>query len=225
MKERDGKMTTKQQTKPQKASPAVVLAELEAQRHALLDEKARLDRELGAVSYEAHSRGNVAPEANARLDQAIDNIVRRDAELRSIDAAIEVASRHVEQAQAAEEQAQAREIAKELLVRADAIATHARELDNANAARIEAARALAEELELLRALGQRIGVHVPNHQQLLAMGSRAERTSMAQTPWAREVGEAIAPHEKRTHSSYAVPWRDQIIKAAAALMGDKQEAA
>jgi hypothetical protein len=98
-------MMTKQQTKPQKAPPTVVLGELEAQRQALLDEKVRLDRELGAVSYEAHSRGNAAPEANTRLDQAIDNIVRRDAELRSIDAAIEVARRHVEQAQAAEQQA------------------------------------------------------------------------------------------------------------------------
>jgi hypothetical protein len=36
-----------------------------------------------------------------KLDQAIDNIVRRDAELRSVDAAIEVARRHVEQAQQA----------------------------------------------------------------------------------------------------------------------------
>jgi hypothetical protein len=77
----------------------------------------------------------------------------------------------------------------------------------------------------MRSLAHGIGLHVPSHDQLLAMGSRAERTSMAQTPWAREVGEAIAPHEKRNHTSYAVPWRDAIAKAAAALLGDKQEAA
>jgi hypothetical protein len=221
-------MTTKQQqTKSQKASPTVVLAELEAQRQALLEEKARLDRELGAVSYEAHSRGNAAPEANVRLDQAIDNIVRRDAELRSIDAAIEVARRHVESELAVERQAQAREVARELLKRAGALVQYAQTLDDANSIRVEASRALAEELELLRALGQRIGVHAPSHQQLLAMGSRAERTAMVLTPWAREVGEAIAPQEKRTHQSYAEPWRDAIVKAAGALMGEgkREEAA
>src|SRR5260370_30283160 len=127
-------MTTKQQqTKSQKASPTVVLAELEAQRQALLEEKARLDRELGAVSYEAHSRGNAAPEANVRLDQAIDNIVRRDAELPSIDAAIEVAPRHVEQAQAAERQAQAREVAHERPKPARPPARAAQTLYDANA--------------------------------------------------------------------------------------------
>jgi hypothetical protein len=153
--------------------------------------------------------------------------VRRDAELRSINAAIEVARRHVEQVQAVEAQAAAREIAKELLARADAIVEHARAIDDANTVRVDQSRALAEELELLRALGQRIGVHAPSHQQLLAMGSRAERTAMVLTPWAREVGEAIAPQEKRTHQSYAEPWRDAIVKAAGALMGEgkREEAA
>jgi hypothetical protein len=209
-----------------KSSPAVVLAELEAQHQALIDEKARLDRELGTVSYEAHSRGNAAPEANKRLDAAIENIVRRDAELRSVDAAIEVAKRHVEEARQAEAQAQAREIAKELAARADAIVEHAKALDQANAIRVDQSHAIAEQLELLRALGQRIGVHVPSHQQLLAMGSRAERTSLALTPWAREIGEAIAPNERRNHSSYVTAWRDAIVNAAAAVMGDsKQEKA
>jgi hypothetical protein len=218
-------MTTKQQTKPREASPTVVLAELEAQRQALLDEKARLDRELGAVSYEAHSRGNAAPEANARLDQAIDNIVRRDTELRSIDAAIEVASRHVEQAQAAEEQAAVRQIARELLARADAIVEHARTLDDANTIRVDQSRALAEELQTMRSLAHGIGLHVPSHDQLLALGSRAEQTATMQTPFAREVGEHLAPKDRRTHSSYAVPWRDQIVKATGALLGEKEEAA
>src|SRR5260370_41794124 len=165
------RMTTKQQTKSQKASPTVVLAELEAQRQALLEEKARLDRELGAVSYEAHSRGNAAPEANVRLDQAIDNIVRRDAELRSIDAAIEVARRHVESELAVERQAQAREIAKELLARADVIVGHARALDDANMIRVDQSRALTEGLQTMRSLAHGIGLHVPSHDQLLAMGS------------------------------------------------------
>jgi hypothetical protein len=120
-----------------------------------------------------------------------------------------------------------REVALELLARVDAIAVHAQTLDDANAVRVETSRALASELEACRALGQQIGVHVPNHQQLLAMGSRAERTSMAQTPFAREVGEAIAPNERRNHASYANGWRDQITKAARAVLSepDKEEAA
>jgi hypothetical protein len=199
-----------------------VLAELRSKRDALVARGVELGEARQQVAFSAHT-GDAA--ARKKLDAINREAALHDSELRSLDAAIAEAGTRVEAARHAEEQAQAREVAKELLARAHAIVEHARALDDANTVRVAEGAALSEELELLRALGQRIGVHVPNHQQLLAMGSRAERTTMALTPWAREVGEAIAPNERRNHTSYAVPWRDQIVKAAGVLMGDKQEAA
>jgi hypothetical protein len=199
-----------------------ILAELRSKREAAVAHGVALGEERTTLAFGAHALGD--SKARRRLDEINRESAVHDSELRSLDAAISEAAARVDRARQAEEQAQAREIARELLVRADAIVEHARALDDANSVRIAEGTALSEELEMMRALGQRIGVHVPNHAQLLAMGSRAERTSMAQTPWSREVGEAIAPHEKRNHSSYAQPWRNAIVKAAGALMGDKEAA-
>jgi hypothetical protein len=91
--------------------------------------------------------------------------------------------------------------------------------------RVDQSRALTEGLQTMRSLAHGIGLHVPSHDQLLALGSRAEQTATMQTPFAREVGEHLAPKDRRTHSSYAVPWRDQIVKATGALLGEKEEAA
>ena len=72
----------------------------------------------------------------------------------------------------------------------------------------------------MRSPAQGVGVHVPSHEQLLAMGSRADQTSTMQLPWSRDVGEHLAPRERRTHSSYVQPWSDAIVKAARAIMGE-----
>src|SRR5260370_137904 len=104
----------------------------------------------------------------------------------------------VERARQADAQAQAREIAKELLVRADAIATHAAELDAANAARIEAARAISEELQTMRQIAHGLGVFVPSEQQFLSLGERAERTTLMEMPFHR-IAERLGPTERRTH--------------------------
>jgi hypothetical protein len=61
----------------------------------------------------------------------------------------------------------------------------------------------------------------------LSMGSRADLTATMRTPWARDVGEHLAPNERRSHLSYVQPWSDAITKAARAIMGEgkRREAA
>jgi flagellar biosynthesis/type III secretory pathway chaperone len=207
---------------PTVADAEAVLADLEKRKADLLEQRAADDRAMSAISYRAHAHAD--REAVDKLNEITEDILRHDTALKSIDAAIVEAGERLKAAQAAEQQAQAREVAKELLARADAVAVHAAELDSANMTRIAAARAISEELQKMRALAHGLGVFVPSEQQFLSLGERAERTVLMATPWSR-VAERIAPGERRTHSSYAQPWRDQIVKAAGALLGDKQEAA
>jgi hypothetical protein len=220
--------TTKQTTKPQ-AVPTVseaerVLGDLEKRKAGLLEQRAADDRALNACSYQAHAHG--AKEALAELDRVTENILRRDTALKSINAAIVEAAERVKAAQAIEAQAAHREIAKELLARAASLTTLAQTLDDANAVRVEASRAIAEELTQMRSLAHEIGLHAPSHEQYLALGSRAEQTVTMATPWAREIGEHLPPNQRRTHVSYLVQWSDAITQAARAVMGDtKQKAA
>src|SRR5262249_45143366 len=144
----------------------------------------------------------------------------------SFDAAIKAASERLQQAQASASQTQARKVARELLRRANAIVKYAQTLDDANAVKVEASRAIADELTQMRALAHGAGLYVPSHEQFLALGSRADQTAHMATPFAREFGEHLAPSDRRNHMSYAQSWHVAITKAVAALVGeDKQEAA
>jgi len=200
-----------------------VIADLETKRAACVKRGTELADERAAVALDAHT-GNV--KARKRLDEINAAIATHGSELASIDAAIKAAGERLQQAQASESQTQARKVARELLKRARVIVEHARTLDDANTIRVEASRAIADELTEMRSLAHGIGLFVPSHDQFLALGSRADHTAGMQTPFAREVAEHLPPRERRTHSSYAVSWRDAITKAVAALVGeDKQEAA
>jgi hypothetical protein len=161
----------------------------------------RLDRELGVVSYEAHSRGNAAPEANARLDQAIENIVRRDAELRSVDAAIEVARRHVEQAQAAEHAKAERARATEIRAVIGRLKTAGQTVDDALEVLVEVGAQLHAEIDSLH----RLGWDHPNHAMVMTHGERVLRTAIAKTMWARII-ERLPPNERTTFAHVISQW-------------------
>jgi hypothetical protein len=220
----------KQQTAPKPQVDPITdaeatLARLLAQHEQVAAERLRVENETGKHAYGAHAQGDLA--AVAELDKIADIIMRHDQKLREIDLAIGEARARLQRAQEAEQQAQAREVARELLKRAARLAQLGQTLDDANRIRAEASCAIAEELSQLRELAHGLGVHVPSHEQFLALGSRAEQTATMQTPFARVVGEHLAPRERRTHMSYAQPWRDQIVKGCAALLGEgkREEAA
>jgi hypothetical protein len=194
------------------------LVNLQQKREALVARGHRLGEERGKISFAAHASDDA--KARKRLDEINRESALHDSELRSLDAAIVEAGERLKASQAIEQQAQAREVAAELLKRAARLVRHGQSLDDANAIRVEASRAIAEELTRMRSLAHGIGVHVPSHEQFLAMGSRADLTATMLTPFAREVGEHLPPNERRSHTSYVMPWSDAITKAARAIMGE-----
>jgi hypothetical protein len=141
------------------------------------------DEEITQLAFAAHT-GDKA--ARQKLDKLNAEKALNDSEHRSIDAAISDATVRVQKAQEAESQALAGEAARELLKKADALLVHAQSLDDANMVRVEASRAITEELNQMRELARGLGVFVPSHEQFLSLGSRAEMTATMLTPFARE---------------------------------------
>jgi len=200
-----------------------VIADLEAKRAACVKRGTELADERAAVALAAHT-GDA--KARKRLDEINAAIATHASELASFDAALKAAGERLLRAQSAEAKKRASKAAKQLLTMADAIVQHAQSLDDANAIRVEASRAIADKLTEMRSLAHGIGLFVPSHEQLFAMASRADQTATMQTPWAREVGEHLPPNQRRNHMSYAQSWHVAITKSVAALVGeDKQEAA
>jgi hypothetical protein len=200
-----------------------VLNNLRQKREVLIARGHSLDAERTKLSFSAHT-GDKA--ARQKLDKLNAEAALHDSESRSLDSAIAEGTARVEAARQASRQAQAREIARELLKRATRLVQLGQTLDDANVVRGEASRAIADELTEMRSLAHGLGVFVPSHEQFLSLGSRADMTATMQTPFAREVGEHLAPRDRRTHMSYVQPWRDAIVKGAAAVMGEgKQEKA
>jgi hypothetical protein len=214
--------TKQQQTKPQAKDPVAdaeqTIAALERDRAVLIAARTQDDAEMQKVAY----AGRVLHELSAvrALSEIRERTLEHDQRLREIDAALLTAQDVLKEAEATEQREQAREVAGELLKRAARLVQHAQSLDDAATIRVEASRAISEELQRMRSLAHGIGVHVPTHEQFLAMGSRADMTSTMQTPFAREVGEHLPPNERRTHTSYVQPWADAITKAARGVMGE-----
>jgi hypothetical protein len=74
----------------------------------------------------------------------------------------------------------------------------------------------------MRELAHGLGVFVPSSEQFLSLGSRAEMTATMGTPFAREIGEHLQPRERRSHLSYAGPWRDAVAKGCAVILDEQK---
>jgi hypothetical protein len=214
---------TKQQTAPKPPADPVAAAEqaiaaLEGDRAVLIAARTQDDAEMRKNAYAARVLCEIG--ATRALTEIRERTLEHDGRLREIDAALVTAQDVLKEAEATEQREQAREVAGELLKRAARLVQHGQSLDDANAVRVEASRAIAEELTRMRSLAHGLHIHVPSHEQFLAMGSRADLTATMLTPFAREVGEHLPPNERRTHTSYVQPWSDAIVKAARAVMGE-----
>jgi hypothetical protein len=213
----------KQQTAPNPPADPVTDAEqaidvLERDRAVLIAARTQDDAAMQKHAYDARVLHELS--ATRALAEIRSRALEHDMRVREVDAALVTARSVLQDAQAAESKAAAREVAAELLKRAARLVQHAQSLDDANTIRVELSCAVREELTQMRTLAHGIGVHIPSHEQYLAMGSRAEQTATMQTPFAREVGEHLPPNERRTHTSYVMPWSDAITKAARAVLGE-----
>jgi len=79
------------------------LRDLQEKHDRVAAARADDDREMGNVSYKAHSGDT---EASKRLDSVVERMLRRDLELKSITSAIMVAQQNLAEAQDAERQAE-----------------------------------------------------------------------------------------------------------------------
>jgi chromosome segregation ATPase len=207
------------------AKAEAVVGELQQKREALVARGVELAEQRSKIAYAAHASGD--KQARAELDTINRQLAMQGSETRSLDAAIAEAEIRVERARQAEAQAEARKVARKLAKMADELVGHAQSLDDANLVRIEASKAIRDQLNEMRELAHELGVFVPSHEQFIAMGSRADLTAHMSTPWAREFGEHVAPNQRRNHMSYVASWCDAIRKSANAVLGDgkKTEAA
>src|SRR5215813_2263367 len=87
------------------------LRELQAKYDRVAAARADDDREMGDVSYKAHS-GDA--EASKKLNTVVERMLRRDLELKSITSAIMVAQANLTEAQDAEAKAEQRRVALEI---------------------------------------------------------------------------------------------------------------
>jgi hypothetical protein len=155
------------------------------------------------VSFSAHATADT--KARKRLDELIDAILRHDAELVSIDAAIQEAKARLVAAQQAAAAAKERDRALELRSLLPRFVGHAKKLDELLDQIVTEAVGLNDTLNDVH----RLGAAFPNHSQLDAIGDRALRTAILQTPWARSV-ENLAPGERRRFFGSISDWADKI---------------
>jgi len=199
------------------ASERRVLEELRGRREAQLHRKSELESERKTHAYAAHVQHDA--EASKLLSRAIDEALRLDQHIASLDDAIAEQECVVARAEAA--MAQEADRAQALALRQALIAfiATAGQLDDALAA---VAMHGVKLCELQREM-HRAGAAVPNGAQLDALGARCLLTACAATPWRRHF-ETLAPHESRSFSEVCAYWGQKIERNIAARLGEAEPA-
>ena len=128
------------------------IAKLERQRAELVAQASEADAEVQRTAYSAHALGDV--DAGRRLGELREAVIRRDQRLREIDAAIATAKTVLAEAQQAEQRAQAKQVAREILKHADDLVGLAEACDSANEVRNGALHELADKLTQLNELAR-----------------------------------------------------------------------
>ena len=186
------------------------LHELEAKRDAVAAFSQNDERELEAVAFAAHTGDQ---KASAKLETLKDRALRRDLELKSIDAAITVARQNVEAAKADEAAADQRRVALELRELAKVMRASAKKCDAGLAMLTEGAKEMRDAIAQSNARG----LGNPSETQLQSLGERAVLAAMIEMPWARAF-QHIAPRERQTFVGFATQWAFAIERAVDAKL-------
>jgi hypothetical protein len=179
-----------------------VLAELNAKREELIAHGQELDEQRQAISFEAHS-GNKAQ--RAKLDEINSECLTHDYELKSLDAAIQEATKRLAAADAAEALAADKENARALRAVVDKFVAHAIAIDDAFTAMVKEANALSKTLIEIHSLG----CSFPSYDQLNSLGARALGTAIMQTPWKRDF-DHLAPSARQSFPKLVSDWAARI---------------
>jgi hypothetical protein len=179
-----------------------VLADLTAQREELIAKGHDLEERRQEISYSAHTGSK---KERAQLDQINSEAITWEYELKGLDSAIQEATKRLAAADAAQAQAQDKENARALRAVVDEFLSHAIALDEAFATVSKEATALEETLKTIHFLGSAF----PSRAQLDALGARALKTALMQTPWRREF-ETMPPGARQSFAALVGQWADRI---------------
>jgi hypothetical protein len=194
-----------------------VLAELQERREAQLHRKSELESERKTHAYAAHVQHDA--EAGKLLTRAIDETLRLDQHIASLDDALAEQARVVARAEAAAAQEADRAQALALREALIAFIATARQLDEALAA---VALHGIKLCELQREM-HRAGAAVPSGAQIDALGARCLLTACSQTPWRRHF-EVLPPHERRSFSELVAYWGAAIERNIKIRLGEAEPA-
>jgi hypothetical protein len=209
-------MATKTTTKLSDLENATqTLYHLETKATELAATRASDERELEAISFEAHGSGD--QKALARLETIKARAVKRELDAKSLDAAIAEAKRRVVDAQNAEAMAEAARVADEVAGIAEIIREEGKKADKALAQFTAAANNVKK---CIMGLQQR-GLGSPNSAQLQALGRRAILGALVDSPFAKEF-EHVAPRQQN-FAQFTSSWATAIENAVGAKT--KKEAA
>lgn len=174
------------------------------QREALVAKVAEYDALVKRIAYAVHVQHD--PEASRELETARDELVGLGHQVREVDAAISEARGHVVEAQrrvAVEaDRMQAVDLRDELGQFVSAGNTLAEALD----VMVEASQHLRESVTRMNQLG----AQNPNHFQLVALASRAIKTALLKTPFARELVDALPPAERKDFRDVVRGWQRML---------------
>jgi hypothetical protein len=190
----------KKQTEIDKAQQ--VLADLNAQREELIARGHDLEERRQEISFSAHTGSK---KDRAQLDQINSEAITHEYELKSLDSAIQEATKRLAAADAAEALAQEFENARALRAVVDKFVVHAIALDAAFSAVTKEAMALEDTLKSIHALG----CSFPSRQQLDSLGARAMKAALMATPWKREF-ETMPPGARQSFAALVSQWGDRI---------------
>src|SRR5262249_41453638 len=193
-----------------------VIAELEAKRAALVAARADDDRQMGSVSYRAHAHGD--PEANDQLNGFVENTLRHEQQIKSIDAALVVAKQEHAAAVANAQAADTRRVAKEVRGLLKSLREAGSICDEALSTFAGGSEAMGEIVAKMNALG----FNHPSAQHLQSLGERAIRSMLVQSIFARSF-ETIAPRERQNFNEFVSRWCVSLEREIAARLGEAKQ--
>lgn len=139
------------------------------------------------------------------MDELNSELLTHDYEIRSIDAAISRATKNLAAADQAQALEQEKANALALRGKVDEFMKHALAVDQAMTEMSKHATALEETLKEIHLLG----CAFPSRAQLDALGGRALKTALMQTPFRREF-EHLAPGERQSFPKLVGDWVSRI---------------
>jgi hypothetical protein len=199
-----------------------ILHELESKRDAVTASGQNDQSELESVAFAAHTGDQ---KAAAKLETLKERTLRRDLELKSVDAAIAVAQQNVEAAKAAELAAEQKRIAEEARVIVDRVDSLFASADKHLTLAFDALKAADARIEELHVRG----FAFPTAIQVRTNALFALQTYLMALPkyWWNELAHGgvrfLAPHERRSLQQCWSKMAGSIGREIAARLGETKQ--